>query len=439
MNNFYKGGRGLAFSQREEGTCSRKEKPPRLSETLTNQVREGGADLPSAMARQVVGISSELLRVLFDTCSTGLRQLFGKSSAASRRAAEALPKDSRSCPEAVSNASRSGLEDHPNSAAESDKFLHRRPHISPVGFKYALSTDEVLFMQPLRKPKKSRLMYPECTASVRRMYGISSTEVRRSYRIPTTGLHAFCTPAVSRPARICERMVRFSLRRLFFKEPNDIFMPAALSLICFSLKSLFFKATKNKVVFSYGLLWFSSILSSLMFLKNIRILSVGFLCFMLFSLPMAWAQSAETRAAERQTTVNALTVGEKVPTDFWTQEHLFYVDGDTVRATLEEYKGKVLLLDFWATWCGTCIASMPRIHALQDSFAQDMAVLPVTQQSAVIVSKFIAGNSNLSQIDLHSIVGDSVLKKIFPHKMIPHVVWIVDEKVYAISNSVDVT
>src|SRR5690606_17230230 len=274
---------------------------------------------------------------------------------------------------------------------------------------------------------------------VLKRYRRGTTEVRGSYRIPTAGLHAFCTSAVSRPVREYERMVRFSLRRLFFKEPNDILTPAALSLICFSLKSLFFKATKNKVVFSYVLLWFSSILSSLIVLKNIRIHSVGFLCFMLFSLPMDWAQSAETRAAERQTTVNALTVGEKVPTDFWPQEHLFYVDGDTVRATLEEYKGKVLLLDFWATWCGTCIASMPRIHALQDSFAQDMAVLPVTQQSAVIVSKFIAGNSDLSQIDLHSIVGDSVLKKIFPHKMIPHVVWIVDEKVYAISNSVDVT
>src|SRR5690606_21663134 len=112
---------------------------------------------------------------------------------------------------------------------------------------YALSTDEVLFTQPLRKPKKSHLMYHECTANVGGVY--------------------------SRLARERKRMVRFSLRRLFFKEPNDIFMPATLSLICFSLKSLLFKATKNKVVFSYGLLWFSSILSSLMFLKNIRILS----------------------------------------------------------------------------------------------------------------------------------------------------------------------
>src|SRR5690606_9381906 len=275
-------------------------------------VEQQKAFASSAGTRSFFQSASEFLRVLFDTCSTALRQLFGKSSAASRRAAEALPKDSRSCPEAVSNASRSGLEDHPNSGAESDKYLRPRPHISPVGFKYALSTDEVLFTQPLRKRKKSHLMYHECTAGVRGVYGKGTekvlkryrrgtTEVRGSYRIPTAGLHAFCTSAVSRPVREYERMVRFSLRRLFFKEPNDILTPAALSLICFSLKSLFFKATKNKVVFAYGLLWFSSILSSLMVLKNIRIHSVGFLCFMLFNLPMAWAQSAETRAAERQT------------------------------------------------------------------------------------------------------------------------------------------
>lgn len=38
------------------------------------------------------------------------------------------------------------------------------------------------------------------------------------------------------------------------------------------------------------------------------------------------------------------------------------------RVTLAEQKGKVVLLDFWATWCPPCQASIPHLNALSEKY-----------------------------------------------------------------------
>ncbi len=44
-------------------------------------------------------------------------------------------------------------------------------------------------------------------------------------------------------------------------------------------------------------------------------------------------------------------------------------DGQTVR--LDQFKGKLVLLDFWATWCTPCIEQMPALKQLHDKFSGD--------------------------------------------------------------------
>jgi thiol-disulfide isomerase/thioredoxin len=48
-------------------------------------------------------------------------------------------------------------------------------------------------------------------------------------------------------------------------------------------------------------------------------------------------------------------------------------DGSEIR--LVDFRGKVVVLDVWATWCGPCIASQPHLSSLADRYAADGVVV----------------------------------------------------------------
>ncbi len=68
-----------------------------------------------------------------------------------------------------------------------------------------------------------------------------------------------------------------------------------------------------------------------------------------------------------------------------------YLDVNGNEASLDDYKGKVVLLNFWATWCAPCREEMPAIDALQAELGGDhFAVVPVAtgRNPVPMVKKF---------------------------------------------------
>lgn len=52
------------------------------------------------------------------------------------------------------------------------------------------------------------------------------------------------------------------------------------------------------------------------------------------------------------------------------------LNGNTV--SVSDYKGKVVLIDFWETWCRPCLATFPTLEKLQQEYPENFVVLAVT-------------------------------------------------------------
>jgi len=149
-----------------------------------------------------------------------------------------------------------------------------------------------------------------------------------------------------------------------------------------------------------------------------RILPYLFYFSLLYLLLWCWKPAT----AQRLSVIKPLQIGDTVP-DITINNILNY---KSPTAKLSEFRGKLLILDFWATWCQPCVAMIPRMDSLEHRFTGKVTVIPVTYQTprevSVFRNKYNARKG--ARVQGPEVVADTGLSKLFPHSGVPHYVWI---------------
>jgi len=94
---------------------------------------------------------------------------------------------------------------------------------------------------------------------------------------------------------------------------------------------------------------------------------------------------------------------------------------DGRRLSLDDLQGKVVLIDFWATWCGPCREALPHIQRIAQKFQdQPLVVLSVSLDSDEAKWKEFVAKNNMTWLQYRDGGFEGSLAKLFGVTSIPH-------------------
>lgn len=86
-----------------------------------------------------------------------------------------------------------------------------------------------------------------------------------------------------------------------------------------------------------------------------------------------WLVILQSQGAVNSGSAQTLAIGQMAP-DFQTVS----LDGDDI--ILSDLQGKVVLLNFWATWCGPCRIEMPLFERVSSQYGDEFVILAVNAE-----------------------------------------------------------
>ncbi len=159
---------------------------------------------------------------------------------------------------------------------------------------------------------------------------------------------------------------------------------------------------------------------------------LGILSCLLLFMAFLSASPLSADAQEKK----ALLVGDTIPDSLWNKPFLFIdMNGREKIIRLSDYDDRLVILDFWATWCGSCIAKFPESMQLQQKFQGKLDFILVNSGEDIPKLKnFLMKRPSLKRLG-GSVAKSEQLRDFFPYSTIPHFVWIKNKKVMAITKA----
>jgi thiol-disulfide isomerase/thioredoxin len=102
----------------------------------------------------------------------------------------------------------------------------------------------------------------------------------------------------------------------------------------------------------------------------VALIGVVMAAFFLWMVPNAAAREAKAACTGLRTTGPALCNGQ--PCELPMQAPDFTaLDNQGNKVSLSQFKGKVVLVNFWASWCGVCKTEKPQLFSMAEDMAND--------------------------------------------------------------------
>ncbi len=119
--------------------------------------------------------------------------------------------------------------------------------------------------------------------------------------------------------------------------------------------------------------------------------------------------------------IRPLSIGDTVPNIVFN--HI--VNYKSSSSKLSDFKGKLVILDFWGKYCSPCIKALPKLDSLQRIFKGAVQVITISDftgkgELQTALKRFIT----IKDFQLPVLLANDSLSLYFAHTLVSHVVWI---------------